>query len=54
MGEACTPDKTSGYSETHGGIAFAASAMTAAQIILQMDILHLQDASLVQAPFAPL
>ena len=49
MGEACTA-----YSETHCVIAFAALAMTAALIILQMDILHLLDVSLVQAPFAPL
>ena len=49
MGEACTM-----YSETHGGIAFAALAMTAAQIILRMDILRAPDVSLVQGPFAPL
>ena len=53
MGEACTPDKTSGYSETHGGIAFAALAMTAARIILQMDTLRSLDVSLVVPPFAP-
>lgn len=49
MGEACTM-----YSETHGVIAFAASAMTAAQIILRIDIVRAPDVSLVQGPFAPL
>lgn len=49
MGEACTM-----YSKTHGVIAFAASAMTAAQIILRIDIVRAPDVSLVQGPFAPL
>jgi hypothetical protein len=49
MGEACTM-----YSETHGGIVFAALAMSAALIILRMDILRAPDVSLVQGPFAPL